>query len=221
MPDDLAGALRAVLPTEVALGVGDVTSPVALWPGEFLQNAVPSRLAEFSAGRTAARNALAQLGKPQLAIPMQADRAPQWPNGLTGSISHCSGACMALVAETRDFAGIGLDLEPALPIAPELWSTILRPEELASLRELQKQDQGLEVLKVFSAKEAAYKAQYAVSQCLFGFDGLSVSIADHRFMAKFALAVGPFPAGFELQGSFVLCDEVLAAVVLLPNFKNQ
>ena len=51
--------------------------------------AVPKRVAQFTAGRVCARRALAQLGNTEpVPILMGEDRAPQWPAGYVGSISH-------------------------------------------------------------------------------------------------------------------------------------
>lgn len=200
MPE-LATALRAILPAGMALGVADV--PEALWPGEAIA-AVPHRLAEFAAGRTAARRALAALGMPMAAIPMGEDRAPIWPHGGVGSISHCAGACMAVAGRQRDFAGIGLDLEPAQPLAPDLWPSILRPDETAV--------DGLDALRIFVTKEAAYKAQYPLSRQLFDFQTLKITFQDQYFMARFAHGVPPFAAGDILRGRLVQTSGFCAAL---------
>jgi len=194
MPDALAAALRAALPQGVALGVaGD--GP--LWPGETLPGAVPQRLTEFAQGRSAARAAMQSLGHPAQAIPIGPDRAPQWPDGLTGSISHCKGACFAIVGARAVWAGLGLDIEPRIPVSPDLWPTILRPEEIAALPAA---DAGRVALLIFTAKEAVYKAQYALTATLFDFQTLAVSLEGHHFTATFAAPVGPFAKGHRIPG---------------------
>lgn len=201
MPE-LATALRAILPAGMALGVAGAM-PEPLWPGEAIV-AVPHRLAEFAAGRAAARQALAALGLPKVAIPMGEDRAPIWPQGVVGSISHCAGACMAVVARQSDFVGIGLDLEPAQPLARDLWPSILRPEEFAA--------DGLDALRIFVAKEAAYKAQYLLSRQVFDFQVLNITFQDQYFTARFVLPVPPFAAGHILQGRMIEADGFYAAL---------
>jgi 4'-phosphopantetheinyl transferase EntD len=177
--------------------------PEPLWPGEAIA-AVPHRLAEFAAGRAAARQALAALGLPKVAIPMGEDRAPIWPQGVVGSISHCAGACMAVVARQSDFVGIGLDLEPAQPVARDLWPSILLPEEFAA--------DGLGALRIFVAKEAVYKAQYLLSRQVFDFQVLNITFQDQYFTARFVLPVPPFAAGHILQGRMIEADGFYAAL---------
>lgn len=200
MPE-LAAALRAILPAGMALGVAGVPEP--LWPGEAIA-AVPHRLAEFAAGRTAARQALAALGLPKVAIPMDEDRAPIWPQGVVGSISHCSGACMAVAGRQSDFVGIGLDLEPVQPVARDLWPSILRPEEVAA--------DGLDALRIFVAKEAVYKAQYPLSRQLFDFQTMKIAMQDQAFTAQFVQAVPPFAAGDRLRGRLIQTSGFCAAL---------
>jgi len=189
MPD-LARAVGAVLPAGVTLGVG---RDEPLWTGEAL-DAVPARRAEFARGRSAARAALTALGQPAASIPMRPDRAPRWPEGATGSISHCAGACLAIAGLSRDYAGLGLDIEPVRPIERALWPILMRPEERAA---------GADPLATFVAKEAAYKAQYPVSATLFDFHTLSVTWDDGRFAARFTAPVGPFATGHALLGRMI------------------
>ena len=210
MPD-LAAALRAVLPPGVALGVapgqGQGRGPdEPLWPGEDLPGAVPGRLAEFARGRSAARAALRGLGVAAVAIPMQADRSPLWPDGVTGSISHCAGACLAIAGRRTDLAGLGLDVEPAAPLDRDLWPVILRPEEMATA----------DPLAVFVAKEAAYKAQYALTGVLFDFQTLSVDLHAGGFAATFRRGVGRFATGHRLTGRLVRTAGHTAALCAIP-----
>ena len=201
MPE-LATALRGILPAGMALGVADPVPP-PLWPGEAIA-AVPKRLAEFTAGRAAARRALAGAGLPMAAIPMGKDRAPIWPTEAMGSISHCAGACMAVAGRRGDFAGIGLDLEPEVPLARDLWPSILRPEEMAV--------NGLQALQIFVAKEAAYKAQYPLSRQLFDFQTLKITLKDQYFTAQFVQTVPPFAAGTVLTGRIIHAQGFYAAL---------
>jgi len=200
MPD-LAAALRAVLPPRVGLGQG---RDAPLWPGEDVPGAVPARRAEFVAGRAAAREAMRGLGVAPAAVPMNPDRSPAWPHGLTGSISHCADACLAIVGRRADFAGLGLDIEPARALDPGLWPVILRPDEAT-----------VDPLAVFVAKEAAYKAQYAVTGALFDFHTLSVGLAGDRFTAAFRTNVGPFACGHVLHGRLIRTARHIAAICVL------
>lgn len=126
-----------------------------------ITRAVSARQTEFRLGRMAARRALAGLGV-NAPVPMGADRAPVWPAGVVGSITHHDGIAVAVVAHQ---GALGLDLDGTAPLAPELVAEICRPEEDAA-----------EARRIFSAKEAAFKAQYPTNRVVFGFHGLSVDL---------------------------------------------
>jgi 4'-phosphopantetheinyl transferase EntD len=212
MPDlaRLAAAARGILPPGVAVAAADPGTLYPLLPGETLPGAIPARLREFSAGRHAARTALAALGQPVQPIPQGDDRAPVWPVGLGGSITHTRRACLAAVTTGP---GLGLDLEDDAPLPPDLWPTILLPEE--SLWAQAQPDPGFAARLVFSAKEAAYKAQYPISLTLFGFDTLALTLTDTIFTARFRRPVGPFAQGHTLHGRHTrAAGHILTAVTL-------
>jgi 4'-phosphopantetheinyl transferase EntD len=134
--------------------------------------------------------------------------APLWPTTVTGSISHCAGACIAAMAHARDYAG--LDLESVQPLTADLWPLVLTTPALARLP----QDQpGLMALRVFCAKEAAYKAQYAVTGQLFDFQTLDVEVQGQNFVARFQHAVGQFGVGACLGGVLRQAAGIQAALV--------
>jgi 4'-phosphopantetheinyl transferase EntD len=205
MPDlaAFAAAARDLLPAAVAVAVADPTQTAPpLWSGEVLPNAIASRQREFAAGRHAARAAMAQLSHAPQAIPIGQDRAPIWPPGLTGSITHSATLCLAAVTAAPRL--IGVDLEPATPLDPDLWETILLPQEIAALAG--DPDAGLCAKLIFSAKEAAYKAQYARSQTVFGFDVIHITLAGNSFTARFTQSVPGFAAGTQLYGKYTTTE---------------
>jgi len=202
MPD-LAAALAVVLPPGAALGRGTPEPP---WPGEAVPGAVPARQAEFARGRSAARAAMHALGVAAAAVPMNPDRSPLWPADLTGSISHCEAACFAIIGRRAAYQGLGLDIEPAHPLPPDLWPVILRPEEQSAC----------DPLAVFVAKEAAYKAQYALTGVLFDFHTLSVMLTADGFTAVFQQAIGGFAIGAALHGRLVRTARHTAAICAIP-----
>ncbi|MHA6347702.1 4'-phosphopantetheinyl transferase family protein [Roseivivax sp. CAU 1761] len=172
--------------------------------------AVAGRRAEFAAGRAAARAALAAIGVAPQAIPMAEDRAPVWPAGTTGSISHIPEACLAVAAPAGRAAGLGLDLEVLAPLEPDLAREIGRPEELAALGG----DPGLAARRLFSMKEAAYKAQYALSRTLFGFHTLVWDGAAGGL--RFVRRVPPFAEGALLPVRRWEGAGLCLSLVLLP-----
>lgn len=151
--------------------------PAALFPQEAtaIACARAPRRAEFIGGRIAARAALAQLGLPETPLPVGADRLPQWPEGVLGSISHAGGLCLAAVIPKAQALALGIDLEVAPPLEPALIPVIARPEELEATPPAQWPDLAL---RLFSAKEAAYKAQFPATRHVFGFHGMQVTWTD-------------------------------------------
>ncbi|WAJ31100.1 4'-phosphopantetheinyl transferase family protein [Antarcticirhabdus aurantiaca] len=164
--------------------------------------AVPRRVGEFAAGRALARRAMIQIGLPPVAIPAGPDRAPIWPAGLCGTITHCADRCIAAVARRADgFRGLGLDVEPDEPLDADLLPLIATAEERADLATLPAAAALRQGRMIFSAKECAYKAQYALTRTLLDFQDLSISFApDGTFTARFCRDVAPFRAGDALAG---------------------
>ena len=186
-----------------------------LLPGEerAIARAVASRRREFSAGRACARTAMAALGAGALPILQGADRAPVWPDGLVGSITHTDTWCAAAVARTGDgIQAIGLDVEPAEPIDPALLRIICLAEErkLAGERSLYGR-------LIFSAKESAYKAQYQLTRTLLGFHAMRIALDEQaqRFVAVFQKDVAPFSRGDRLEGRFLLQDGFMMTAVTI------
>lgn len=209
--DDLAALARAardLLPQGHGLGVADPRAAHPAFPGETVAG-VAKRQSEFRAGRHAARAALAELGLPGRPIPAGADRAPIWPLGLIGSISHSDRLCLAAVGRGR---GIGVDLEPAEPLEPQIHRMILSPEDRGSEGAV---ISGLETRLIFSAKEAAYKAQYPLSRQLFDFQTLAVTVQGDRFEARFRRDIAPFTPQSVLQGRWAQVAGHFLCVVAL------
>ncbi len=220
----LVAALRARLGAKIGLGWADPRCDYPPSGATPPPGAVPARLREFHAGRHAARAALAAAGlpappnpappnpanpNPAPPIPIGPDRAPVWPPGIVGSLSHCASLCLAVVARTSDLTGLGLDVEDDAPLPPDLWDIILSPAELAHLPPTAP---GQTAKRVFVAKEAAYKAQYPQSLALFDFHTLSVDIAEDHFSARFTRPIPPYKVGHVIHGQFVRAPGLIAAV---------
>jgi 4'-phosphopantetheinyl transferase EntD len=182
----LSDALRGVLGPGFGVGVTDPrVASDPLWDEErpAIARAVPKRILEFTAGRTAARAAMADIGLAPAAIPMGHDRAPIWPDGIIGSIAHCDTACIAAVAHTSTAQSVGLDIEEATPLTTDLWDTVCTPSELAWLATQPEDQQSLLVKRIFVAKEAVYKAQYPFTKRMIGFKDVEVALSNASFIA--------------------------------------
>ena len=197
-PEAVAALARPLLPREVAIAVERIgpADPTALWPEErpAVLGAVPARVEEFVAGRTAARQVLSSLGLPAQALPMAPDRAATWPHGLSGTIAHAAGFA---IAAARRGAPIGIDIEDDSPIAADLWPILCTPDEL---QRLAGERIGQQVKQVFCAKEAVFKAQPPNRRALFGHESLAVTLAETGFHAQFLTDAGAFRAGQVVQG---------------------
>lgn len=186
-------ALRLQTGKEMGAEIGLACSgidgdPQALFPEELdgIRKAIPRRQREFAAGRQAAREAMANIGWPPMAIPSAPDRSPVWPPGLVGSISHNRVACVAIAGRHHQVHALGIDLEDDVPIEPTLWNTICRPEELAVLASIPGSQQGRWVTRVFCAKEAFYKWQFPQTGHMLSFCDVHVTLHsnNHNFRAR-------------------------------------
>lgn len=156
------------------------------WPGEISAGGRMSekRLREFSAGRHCARKALARLGYEPVALPVGPGRAPMWPAGTIGSISHTDGIAIAVVARQAKLRSLGIDMESADPLEPALLGMVCRDEEQAALTASGLQLQHGAKL-VFSAKESIYKCLWPVTGIFLEFHALGIRIdpLEQRFTA--------------------------------------
>ena len=208
----LETALAALFPPGTATALVRIDAPhPAPFPEErpAIAGAVAARCAEFTAGRTAARQALAALGLAPAAIPTGPQRQPLWPPGISGSIAHAAGLAGAAL---RHGAPLGLDIEEDAPLAPDLWPLICEADELAALPT---EGRGTYVRQVFSAKEAAFKAQFPRTGALIGFDAMQVRLSPGTFTARFRETVGDFPVGHVFQGRLICQAGIIFAGVSL------
>lgn len=119
-----------------------------------LENAVDKRRSEYAAGRLCAALALRRAGAPQT-VPRHG-RAPVWPPGVRGSISHCGGLAMAVVSRTLPALGVDCERWIAPEMVAEIAPMVLTPADRAACPPDWSVPRFCTV--VFSAKEALYKA---------------------------------------------------------------
>jgi 4'-phosphopantetheinyl transferase EntD len=176
--------------------------------------AVHKRVQHFTAGRVCARQGLKALGLgADTAIVAAQDRAPLWPEGFVGSISHTDDWCAAAVARSEQVRAIGIDLENASPLKDELLSHICTEQERGFLR--QSENAALLAKVVFSAKEAFYKCQYPLSKQYLGFHDAEVRLGEGRFSASFQKPAGPFSLGDTIVGRFLVEDGLVATACVI------
>jgi len=179
---------------------------------------VAKRQAEYLAGRLCAREALMRLTGKAAVPACGEDRAPQWPAGMVGSITHGSGWAGALVGNSTDWRGLGLDVEKLLPAdrAERLAAEILTPAELLRLDSLPAAQRAERISLTFSLKESLFKALYPQVLRHFYFQDAELLSCDSEQKARLRLLIdlhADWPAGSEVQGQFAEFDGYLLSLV--------
>lgn len=189
---------------------------------ENIRDAAAKRQVEFLAGRLCAREALRALtGMPD--VPLIAEsRAPVWPNGLVGSITHSGTLAAALVASTEHFRGIGLDAEALLSSSrsERLAAQLLTPRELDWLASLPAEQQALFVTLIFSCKESLFKALFPLVGVRFYFQDAELIAWDNQTQQVTLRLLKPladdWPAGSRLEGQYALQEDYLISMIAIP-----
>ena len=216
----LADTARQLLPKSVGVATSDprIQSGGVL-PAEAVAMAAmtPKRRREFTAGRLAARGAMAEVGHFGHPVPMDADRAPIWPQGLVGSISHTTSSAIALAADNSNFRSLAVDLEPDAPLDPALFEEILTEHEIRFLQTCRTEMRGRLARLFFSAKECAYKCQYPLTRALFGFDGFQIQLNQDKqtFDARFTQTIGNFAKDHILGGRYSIRNGLILTTMAL------
>lgn len=143
--------------------------------------AVLRRRVEFATGRACARRALGRLGvAPSFVLRNDSDRAPRWPEGVVGSITHTGdvpgGTCAVAVASTRDVLALGIDAERGASLSPDLWPDVLTPSERRWLSGCPEARRSRLARLIFSAKECFFKAQFPRTRRFLAFEDVEVSV---------------------------------------------
>lgn len=181
---------------------------------------VAKRQSEFLAGRACAREALRCLtgtaGVPQVGE----DRAPIWPAGVVGSITHGGGWASAVVGPETHWRGLGLDVETLIPAerADRLAGEILTPGEFDGYETLDEAARSARVTRTFSLKESLFKALYPLVRTRFYFHDAELVHSDEG-LARLRLLIdlpGGWSRGSELNGQFCEFDGYLLSLVSVP-----
>jgi 4'-phosphopantetheinyl transferase EntD len=219
-----AGVLEQILPPGVVVVETFQDEPgAALFPEEeaVIARAVDKRRREFTSGRVCAHAALARLGVPPAPLLPGLRGAPRWPDGVTGSITHCAGYRAAGVARTRDVASLGLDAEPNEALPDGVLAVIARDGERTRIGRLEATDPGVPWGRLlFSAKESVYKTWFPLAGRWLGFDQAEITIGalDGTFTARL-LVPGPLVAGSPLtvlHGRWLADRGLVATAVVVP-----
>lgn len=220
-PDTAEALARGLFPDDVAVAVSfPWDAPEGVLPEEVasLRAPIDKRLREFAAGRRAARAAMAQLDHAPKPVPHGADRAPQWPRGLSGSLSHTDAICIAVLASSGRYAALGLDVEEDADLPADTLPEVCTPMELAWLSVQPQDSRGRLARLIFSAKECAYKLQYPLTGELISFDAFEITpdLETGQFEATLTRDVAPFSERTHLSGRFAFGAGLILTGMALP-----
>jgi len=188
-----AMALPGVVVGVRRIDAGDIAHlhPIEI---EHVARAVDQRRAEFATGRALLRSLLGHDGP----IPVGPDRAPVLPHQAVASLAHDRELAVAAVSTTSVVRALGIDVEPADPIAAEVAALILRPDE-----------SGIDAHLAFTVKEAVYKAWSRLGGRMLDHQEVRIEITGTTFAAIV------LPDGVEIAGD---CDTVDGRHVALVQF---
>ena len=103
-------------------------------------------------------------------------RAPQWPDGTVGSLTHTTTFAAAALARSLHVGAIGIDVEPDLVLPGEVWEDIRVDGEEHCVMRLAEHDAVIAGDRLlFSAKEAIFKAWFPLTGRWLGFDDCDAS----------------------------------------------
>jgi 4'-phosphopantetheinyl transferase EntD len=154
---------RALLPEEAAL----------------LRGALAGERRESGAARVAARDLLARFGHGGAPIGRAPSGAPLWPQGLVGSLAHDGRDAVAALARARDFAGVGIDIEPDEDLPAEMVDLVATEAERARYA-----PGFLRCRILFAAKEAVFKAVHPLDGLFLDFHDIEVDLDRGRALVR-------------------------------------
>ena len=124
------------------------------------------------AARRVARGLMNSIGFASLPILRSTFGAPIWPTGVVGSMAHDDRIAIAAVGLRRDLDAVGIDIEPTVPLPPDLLGLIATPRERRAIA-----DNPLRAKLLFAIKEAVYKAANPLDHGFLDFHDIEVDLA--------------------------------------------
>lgn len=191
-------------------------------PPPSVARAVAKRQAEYLAGRFCAREGLQRLTGQPITPALGDDRAPVWPAGCVGSITHTQGWAAAVIGQQQHYAGLGLDAEVIMPDdrALPLSRQILTPSEQARFGSELASQAGYFMTLVFSLKESLFKALYPLVQRRFYFEHAELLSWHPEGRCRLRLLTHlseDWPAETELDAQFVQDRNRLISLIVVQH----
>ncbi|GFG96881.1 4'-phosphopantetheinyl transferase PptT [Mycobacterium timonense] len=220
--------VSSVLPASDGLAYSEVYSDppdLAPLPEEepLIARSVAKRRNEFITVRHCARIALGELGLPPVPILKGEKGEPCWPDGVVGSLTHCTGYRGAVVGRTDALRSVGIDAEPHDVLPDGVLNAISVPAERTEIPASLSGDLHWDRI-LFCAKEATYKAWFPLTKRWLGFEDAHITFESDgpgattgRFVSRILIdpAALSGPPLTELAGRWsVERGLVLTAIVL-------
>lgn len=127
------------------------------------------------AARIVGRELLTQLGLAPCAVPKGEGGAPLWPAGVTGSFAHDETIAVAAVGLRSVVAAVGIDIEPAAMLPPDMLELVATPQEKIRIG-----DDPYRGRLLFAVKEAVYKAVYPLDRVFLEYHDIEVDLAGRK-----------------------------------------
>ncbi len=174
----LTTLMSAVLPRIEDLACAELYSdPAGLAPlaeeEPLIARSVAKRRNEFVTVRYCARIALGEIGFPPVPILKGEKGEPCWPDGVVGSLAHCTGFRGAVVGRAGVVRSVGVDAEPHDVLPDGVLDAISLPAERHELAALPAGVHWDRIL--FCAKEATYKAWFPLTKRWLGFEDAHIT----------------------------------------------
>jgi 4'-phosphopantetheinyl transferase EntD len=186
-----------------------------------LDRAVNKRKAEFLAGRYCAKTVLAQYDMTDFTIVADKNRAPQWPVGFKGAITHSNNNALVALSNNEAILGIGIDIESIMSdkTMNDVKSAIVLGDENNFLNH-DSMSPNTVVSTIFSIKESFFKAAYPSTGFYFDFDAVQITKLDpinNCFTLKVCQALNPqIRPGMVFSGQFTFVGDQVLSFLILP-----
>lgn len=139
-----------------------------------IAKSVAKRRNEFITVRHCARIALGQLGVSSVPILKGEKGEPLWPEGVVGSLTHCTGYRGAVVGRVGAVRSVGIDAEPHDVLPNGVLDAVSLPDERTEIPRVL--PAGLHWDRIlFCAKEATYKAWFPLTKRWLGFEDARIT----------------------------------------------
>lgn len=185
---------------------------------------VPTRRAEYLAGRIISKVALKQLNSPILQVGTGEHRSPTWPTGIVGSISHDDEHAICAVRSESDAKSVGVDIEPIIceSVIENIRTQIISEDEYKLIVSSTINHQVAFTL-FYSAKEALFKAIYPFVKRYLNFNSSKV-VEISKKKCQLKLLLNPeiseplFPSKF-FNINFSIWDDRVVTVIEIRDIK--